>query len=97
LTNAGLTAEFNVDGVSDIEFNEDAFARLVLAQGYKEIIHAFVGEQLSRDGGTFDDIIKGKGQGFIMLLSGEPGVGKTLTAESGSSCLTLSLHHNDHH
>ena len=23
------------------------------------------------------------GQGFIMLLSGEPGVGKTLTAESG--------------
>jgi MoxR-like ATPase len=24
------------------------------------------------------------GQGFIMLLSGEPGVGKTLTAESGA-------------
>ena len=24
------------------------------------------------------------GLGFIMLLSGEPGVGKTLTAESGS-------------
>lgn len=24
-----------------------------------------------------------KGLGFIMLLSGEPGVGKTLTAESG--------------
>lgn len=25
------------------------------------------------------------GQGFIMLLSGEPGVGKTLTAEAGMS------------
>lgn len=25
------------------------------------------------------------GLGFIMLLSGEPGVGKTLTAESGSA------------
>ncbi|KAK0652404.1 hypothetical protein B0T16DRAFT_454774 [Cercophora newfieldiana] len=74
--------EFPVDGVSEIEFNEDAFDRLVLAQGYKEIIHAFVGEQLSREDGGFDDIIKGKGQGFIMLLSGEPGVGKTLTAES---------------
>lgn len=24
------------------------------------------------------------GMGFIMLLSGEPGVGKTLTAESGA-------------
>ena len=26
-----------------------------------------------------------QGQGIIMLLSGEPGVGKTLTAESGES------------
>lgn len=28
---------------------------------------------------------KSLGLGFIMLLSGEPGVGKTLTAESGSA------------
>ena len=25
------------------------------------------------------------GQGFIMLLSGEPGVGKTLTVEAGTN------------
>lgn len=31
---------------------------------------------------NFDDIIPGKGQGFILLLTGDPGVGKTLTAES---------------
>ncbi|KAK4450164.1 hypothetical protein QBC34DRAFT_379366 [Podospora aff. communis PSN243] len=74
--------EFSVSGVSDIEWNEDAFSRLVIAQGYKEVIHAFVQEQLNREDDDFDDIISGKGQGFIMLLSGEPGVGKTLTAES---------------
>lgn len=29
------------------------------------------------------DMIRSTGQGFIVLLSGEPGVGKTLTAEAG--------------
>jgi hypothetical protein len=106
-------AEFDVDNVGPIHWSEDAFARLVLPHGYKDIIHAFVEEQLSRDDG-FDDVITGKGEmrnhddmyctcselliahtglGFIMLLSGDPGVGKTLTAESGklylnTICLT---------
>lgn len=96
-------AEFDVENVYPINWSENAFSRLVLPHGYKEIIRAFVQEQLSRDDG-FDDIISGKGGtsssyrfwnenqvangectglGFIMLLSGEPGVGKTLTAESG--------------
>ncbi|KAB8224261.1 P-loop containing nucleoside triphosphate hydrolase protein [Aspergillus novoparasiticus] len=74
-------AEFLVENVHPIRWSENAFPRLVLPHGYKEIIRAFVQEQLSRDD-EFDDIIYGKGMGFIMLLSGEPGVGKTLTAES---------------
>ncbi|TVY25298.1 26S proteasome regulatory subunit 4-like protein [Lachnellula hyalina] len=75
------SSEFYVDNISPIEWSKDAFQRLVLPGGYKEIIHAFVTEQLSSND-TFDDIVQGKGQGFIMLLSGEPGVGKTLTVES---------------
>ena len=32
------------------------------------------------------------GQGVVILLSGEPGVGKTLTAESGMGLLSPSLY-----
>ncbi|CAD6568114.1 MAG: hypothetical protein ASARMPRED_001413 [Alectoria sarmentosa] len=74
-------AEFYVENVCPIRWSENAFPRLVLPHGYKDIIRAFVQEQLSRDD-EFDDIVYGKGLGFIMLLSGEPGTGKTLTAES---------------
>lgn len=31
----------------------------------------------------FDDFVEGKGRSLIFLLSGAPGVGKTLTAEGG--------------
>lgn len=55
-----LLAEFSVDNILPIRWSEGAFARLVLPEGHKEIIHAFVQEQLSRDD-DFDDIIAGKG------------------------------------
>lgn len=105
------SAEFDIENVGLIRWSENAFSRLVLPHGYKDIIRAFVQEQLSRDDG-FDDIISGKGWtnhnvsfvdenyvansantglGFIMLLSGDPGVGKTLTAESGPSTLLITV------
>ncbi|KAI1129276.1 P-loop containing nucleoside triphosphate hydrolase protein [Nemania abortiva] len=76
-----IWSEFYVDNIQPIVWNEEAFRRLVLPGDYKEIIYAFVQEQL-RGGDSFDDIVEGKGQGFIMLLSGVPGVGKTLTTEA---------------
>ncbi|CAG8976260.1 hypothetical protein HYALB_00009435 [Hymenoscyphus albidus] len=54
------TAEFDVENVHLVRWSENAFSRLVLPHGYKDIIHAFVQEQLSRDD-EFDDIITGKG------------------------------------
>ncbi|KAF2460303.1 P-loop containing nucleoside triphosphate hydrolase protein [Lineolata rhizophorae] len=72
---------FFVDNVMDISWNDDAFPNLVLPGGYKDLILSFAESQLiNKD--TFDDVIEGKGQGIIMLLTGDPGVGKTLTAES---------------
>ncbi len=73
---------FSIGSVVAIEYNESAFESLVLPEDHKELILALAESQVQhRD--SFDDVIQGKGKGMIMLLSGPPGVGKTLTAESG--------------
>ncbi|KAK0619680.1 P-loop containing nucleoside triphosphate hydrolase protein [Immersiella caudata] len=72
---------FDVDRIKEIEFNTEPFDSLVLPPGYKDLVLSFVENQL-KDGDTFDDVINGKGGGLVILLAGEPGVGKTLTAES---------------
>ncbi|KAK8112173.1 P-loop containing nucleoside triphosphate hydrolase protein [Apiospora kogelbergensis] len=72
----------NVDGfLPQVDWNKNAFRQLVLDEKIKEMIHALVDVQTSRDK-AMDDIIKGKGNGLIILLHGSPGTGKTLTAES---------------
>ncbi|KAF3004462.1 hypothetical protein E8E14_004277 [Neopestalotiopsis sp. 37M] len=65
----------------DIDYQDD----------YKQIIWAFVDSQLARKD-NFDDVIKGKGKGIIMLLSGDPGVGKTLTSESVAETMQRPLY-----
>ena len=55
-----LIAEFYVENICPIRWSGNAFLRLVLPHGYKDVIRAFVQEQLSRDD-EFDDIIYGKG------------------------------------
>ena len=79
---------FSIGSVSDIAYSETAFENLVLPETHKELILALAESQVQhRD--SFDDVIQGKGKGMIMLLSGPPGVGKTLTAESGESSSPL--------
>lgn len=73
--------QFSVHNVSEIKWNESAFESLVLPADHKELILALTESQVANKE-TFDDVIQGKGKGMIMLLSGPPGVGKTLTAES---------------
>ncbi|KAK2728938.1 AAA family [Colletotrichum kahawae] len=72
---------FEVDRIHDIEWNTKPFESLVLPEGYKELILAFVESQV-KEKDNFDDVINGKGGGLVALLAGAPGVGKTLTAES---------------
>ena len=69
----------------------DGFQKLVLPDGHKDIVRALVNTHARRvTGGTRPtttqpkhefDLVKGKGQGLIILLHGAPGVGKTSTAE----------------
>ncbi|EME83639.1 uncharacterized protein MYCFIDRAFT_47080 [Pseudocercospora fijiensis CIRAD86] len=81
---------FFVNCVSDNTFSDDAFDALTLPKAQKSLILAFC-EHMKTDGSNFDDVIAGKGQGLIILLSGPPGVGKTLTAESVAERMKVPL------
>ena len=50
-----------------------------------------VAKSQAKNKDAFDDVIKGKGKGLIMLLSGPPGVGKTLTAEAVAEVMRVPL------
>lgn len=70
-----------VDSIHDIVWNDQAFSHLMLPDGYKDLVLSFVeGQKMSMC--RFDDIIDGKGLGLNVLLVGNPGTGKTLTAEA---------------
>ncbi|KAJ5690905.1 hypothetical protein N7462_005297 [Penicillium macrosclerotiorum] len=67
---------------------EDGWNRLVLPKGHREIVQAMVETHArgsrssvdSRDDKMEMDLVHGKGKGCIILLHGDPGVGKTSTA-----------------
>jgi ATP-dependent Lon protease len=74
--------------VEDLEYG-DGWEHLVIKDSIKNIILGLVknheravGPQTRIEGAmTSVDLVKGKGRGLIILLHGEPGVGKTSTAE----------------
>ncbi|KAJ0307035.1 hypothetical protein COL516b_004267 [Colletotrichum fioriniae] len=80
----------------------DAFERLVLPGGHKEMVKSLVTQHF-RDKKAREkmvdrnphvdassDLIRGKGQGLIILLHGAPGVGKTTTAgDLGTTASTV--------
>lgn len=73
--------DFFIEGLSPPAWNEDCFDQLVLQPAQKDLVRALVATHVQQRLG-FDDIVKGKGKGLIMVLHGPPGVGKTLTAET---------------
>jgi hypothetical protein len=72
---------FFVDSVTEITFDDGAFDALLLPTKQKRLIRALTTKHTAPEKDSFDDLIKGKGQGCIFLLHGEPGIGKTFTAE----------------
>lgn len=71
-------------------WDDAAFECLVVPHEHKELILALTESQVENKDG-FDDVIQGKGKGMILLLSGPPGVGKTLTVESGTCIISSAL------
>ncbi|KAF2656396.1 P-loop containing nucleoside triphosphate hydrolase protein [Lophiostoma macrostomum CBS 122681] len=84
-------SRFSVDQVQEISWDNRAFDSLVLPSGYKNLILSFTKNQNAAED-LLDDAIEGKGKGIVMLLTGEPGVGKTLTAESVAEHMRVPLY-----
>ncbi|KAF5385540.1 hypothetical protein D9757_006723 [Collybiopsis confluens] len=85
-----LWLEFDVERISDVQWNEDAFANLVLPEDRKQLLQSLVEAHYHKLG--FDDFIKGKGQGLVINLFGPPGVGKTFSAEATSEHVKQPLY-----
>lgn len=86
--------QFFLDCTSEIVWDSQAFDSLVLPkeqENLKDLILAFAKAQ-SKKLDDFDDVVQGKGRGIIMQLSGPPGVGKTLTAESVAEVMKVPLY-----
>ncbi|CAD6590447.1 MAG: hypothetical protein ASARMPREDX12_004369 [Alectoria sarmentosa] len=69
----------NVSQLKPPSFQKNAWDRLVLDEDYKDILEAMVSSHFEKVAGMR---ISAAGKGLCILLHGEPGVGKTLTAES---------------
>lgn len=84
--------EFTISGVSDIEWDKDAFDSLVLPANQKSIVKALVESHTFHAAQNIDDVIQGKGKGLVAVLHGPPGTGKTLTAEGIAELLRRPLY-----
>lgn len=76
-TNIGA---FAVSRLEKVLWTDEPFQSLVIGPKQKTLIHSLVKQHSKHS--SYDDVIQGKGLGLIGLLSGSPGVGKTLTAEA---------------
>jgi hypothetical protein len=78
----------NIANLHPVKTDKEAFRYLVLDEEIKLTVRALIGKFANNalDGGATvspwgQDIVRNKGEGRIFLLHGQPGVGKTCTAE----------------
>lgn len=88
---------FDVNAITEIDFDGSISTTALMLDGkYKRMLISLIRMESQKAIHSFGDIIRGKGQGLVFLLRGEPGVGKTMTAGQYSRCssqdfLTLPL------
>lgn len=74
-----------------VEWSDEAFKSLVMNSQAKDLIHALVKQHVFT-AKTRNDILWRKGGGVIGLLDGNPGCGKTLTAEAVAEVVQRPLY-----
>ena len=78
--------EFIVERVETFEWNDEAFEQLVIPPKHKQVLRTLVESHNAGSAKKFDDFVSGKGHGLVINLFGNPGTGKSLTAEAMSEC-----------
>lgn len=75
------TGSFAISRLKEVVWTDEPFNSLVIGEKPKTMIYSLVKQHSTAETG-YDDVVQGKGLGLIGLLSGNPGCGKTLTAEA---------------
>lgn len=71
-----LRLRVHIGQLEQYKYDQQLGEKLVLPDEERRLV-----EMLVEHKGAFQDVIKGKGQGAVILCAGPPGTGKTLTAE----------------
>ncbi|KAH9903164.1 P-loop containing nucleoside triphosphate hydrolase protein [Cubamyces lactineus] len=84
--------EFIVERVESFEWNDEAFEQLVIPPAHKMVLKTLVESHAAGTSAKFDDFVSGKGHGLVINLFGNPGTGKSLTAEAMSEYVRKPLY-----
>ena len=83
--------QMQIDDLTEIQWSADAIDRLVIDKRQKKVLSSLINSAVFTQGAE-GDVIGWKGRGLVMLLHGQPGTGKTLTAESVCESLHRPLY-----
>lgn len=77
----------HVNNINEYIYNTEIGKEIVINDSKRKLLNALVGNNIK-----YEDIIKGKSGGIIILCSGQAGTGKTLTAEVYSETMQKPLY-----
>lgn len=80
-------ASVHVSNLEKYKFNKDLLEKLIISDNKKKLLNSLIESK-----NNFVDIIQGKSGGMVILCSGLPGTGKTLTAEIYSEIMEKPLY-----
>jgi hypothetical protein len=80
-------AVVHVNNIVSYKYNPKIIDSLVISKKKKDILSSLIGSK-----NNFEDIISGKSGGIVILSTGNPGLGKTLTAEVYSELMEKPLY-----